>query len=226
MQKELDMILNTKSSIAEAVKTVRTNLAFSSIDKEIKKIMITSSISGEGKSFVAANLAVSYASLNKKVLLIDCDLRRGRQHEIFEVSNKNGLSDLLITNIERKFVEAIQTTSMPNLYLLPMGTLPPNPSELLESNKMRLVIEKLEKDYDYVIFDCPPIYGLNDALALVKYVDTTVIVCALKTTPMDVLEKTKKSLEFVNARIAGIIVNKVPSKGNNYYNSYYGVNND
>lgn len=221
MEKELDVILNSKSSVSEALKTVRTNLSFSNIDKETKKIMVTSSIPGEGKSFIAANLAASYANLGKDVLLVDCDLRRGRQHEIFEVSNKNGLSDLLITNIESKYDKVIQNTVLPNLFILTMGTIPPNPSELLESKKMEKVIEKIEDKYDYILFDCPPITGLNDALALVKYMDSVVIVCALKTTPIDLLDKTKKALLNVNAHIAGVIVNKTESSSNSYYSSYY-----
>ncbi len=221
MQKELDIIINSKSSVAEAIKTVRTNLSFSSVDRDTKKIMVTSSIPGEGKSFVAANLAASYESLGKLTLLIDCDLRKGRQHKIFEVSNKNGLSDLLITNIESKYDKVIEPTVLPNLFVLPMGTIPPNPSELLESRKMKKVIEKIEDDFDVIIFDCPPVYGLNDALAIVKYVDATVIVTTLKNTPIEILEKTKKTLQNVNAHIAGVIVNKVESTSNSYYGSYY-----
>ena len=220
MIEELELLRNPKSRVVEAVKTVRTNLEFSSADNKNKKIMLTSTAPGEGKSFVAACLAQSYAASGKKVLIIDCDLRRGRQYEIFGVSNNKGLSNVLISDLDGVKIQTIKT-KLPKVYLLPGGTIPPNPSELLESQKMRDVISMLENDYDVIIFDCPPVIGLSDALIVTKYVDTTVLVTAYKTTPTDLLKKSVKALEAVNARIAGVILNKVPSNGKGYYGSYY-----
>ena len=217
---ELDLLRNPKSRVAEAIKTVRTNLEFSSADDVNNKIMITSTAPGEGKSFIAASLAQSYAASGKKVLIIDCDLRRGRQYEIFGVSNNKGLSNVLVTDLDGTKIQTIKT-KLPKVYLLPGGTIPPNPSELLESQKMRDVISMLEADYDIIIFDCPPVIGLSDALIVTKYVDTTVIVTAYKSTPVDLLKKSVKALEAVNARIAGVIFNRVPTGGNGYYNKYY-----
>lgn len=220
MIEELELLRNPKSRVAEAVKTIRTNLEFSSADSENKKIMITSTAPGEGKSFIAACLAQSYAASGKKVLIIDCDLRRGRQYEIFGVSNNKGLSNVLISDLEGVKIQTIKT-KLPKVYLLPGGTIPPNPSELLESQKMADVVAMLEKDYDILLFDCPPVVGLSDPLIVTKYVDTTVLVTAYKSTPVDLLKKSVKALEAVNARIAGIIFNRVPTGGNGYYNKYY-----
>ena len=105
--------------------------------------------------------------------------------------------------------------------MLPSGTIPPNPSELLESKRMGKLIDILEKNYDIIIFDCPPVVGLSDALVVTKYVDSTVIVVSYKQTSEDMLKKTVKALEGVNARIAGVILNKVPATKNGYYNKYY-----
>lgn len=220
MIEELELLSNPKSRVAEAVKTIRTNLEFSSADEKNNKIMLTSTTPGEGKSFITACLAQSYAAAGKKVLIIDCDLRRGRQYEIFGVSNNKGLSNILISDLEGVKIETIKT-KLKGVYLLPGGTVPPNPSELLESKKMVDVIAMLEDDYDILLFDCPPVIGLSDPLIITKYVDTTVIVTAYKSTPTELLKKTVKALEAVNAKVAGVIFNKVPSAGNGYYSKYY-----
>ncbi len=160
MIKELELLSNPKSRVAEAVKTIRTNLEFSAVDEIQKKIMITSTSPAEGKSFVTASLAQSYAMSGKKVLIIDCDMRRGRQYEIFGVSNNRGLSNILISDLEGARIETIKT-KLKNVFLLPGGTIPPNPSELLESQKMTEVIHMLEDEYDVLLFDCPPVIGLS-----------------------------------------------------------------
>lgn len=221
MVEEIELLSNPKSRIAEAINTVRTNLEFSSIDEKSKKIMLTSSVPDEGKSFITACLAKSYASTGKKVLIVDCDLRRGRQYEIFGVSNSRGLSNLLISSLSGFKVETVKT-KIPNVYLLPSGTVPPNPSELLESKKMGELIKMIENDYDILLFDCPPVLGFSDSLIVTRYVDITMIVAAYKVTPSEMLKKTSKVLESVNAKVAGVIFNKVPSVRNGYYyNRYY-----
>ena len=220
MIEELELLRNPKSRIIEAVKTIRTNLDFSSADKENKKIMFTSTAPAEGKSFIVACLAQSYASSGKKVLIIDCDLRRGRQYEIFGVSNNKGLSNVLISDLEGVKLQTVKT-KLPKVYLLPGGTIPPNPSELLESQKMADIVRMLEQDYDILLFDCPPVIGLSDSLIVTKYVDSTVLVTAYKSTQADLLKKSVKALEAVNARIAGVILNRVPVQGIGYYGKYY-----
>ncbi len=220
-----ELIVNSypKSSVTEAIKTVRTNLKFSSVNEKIKTILITSSISGEGKSFISANLATAFANANEKILLIDCDLRRGRQHNIFGLNNSHhGLSNLLIDkNWETNIDKYLKKTEVDNLDLLVAGSTPPNPSVLLESDKMEKIINKLKDKYDTIIFDAPPVGGLNDALVMTRLADVVLIVARAKKTTEDLLENTKESLINVNANIAGVILNRVDNKSNKYYHNYY-----
>ena len=222
--KELIVSRYPKSSVAEAIKTVRTNLRFSSVNKKIKTILVTSSIAGEGKSFISANLATTFAASKEKVLLIDCDLRRGRQQELFGNGyfSSLGLSNLLIDdNWKRNLKKYIQSTEVSNLDIITVGSVPPNPTVLLESKKMEIVIEELRNKYDVIIFDAPPVGGLTDALILSRLADTVLIVAMAKKTTLELLENTKKALENVNAVIAGVILNRVEMKTSKYYKNYY-----
>ena len=222
--KELIVSRYPKSSVAEAIKTVRTNLRFSSVNKKIKTILVTSSIAGEGKSFISANLATTFATSKEKVLLIDCDLRRGRQQELFGNGyfSSLGLSNLLIDdNWKRNLKKYIQSTEVSNLDIITVGSVPPNPTVLLESKKMEIVIEELRNKYDVIIFDAPPVGGLKDALILSRLADTVLIVAMAKKTTLELLENTKKALENVNAVIAGVILNRVEMKTSKYYKNYY-----
>lgn len=222
MNSDLIVANNPKSSIAEAIKNIRTNLQFSSVDEQVKAILITSSISGEGKSFVASNLAVAFAQAGTKVLIVDCDMRRGRQHTIFHVENIVGLSNLLIDEVDKKFKKYIQKTRYENIFVLPMGVIPPNPSELLASEKNKQLCKILKENFDLVIYDGVPIGGLADSVIMADLVDKIVIVSAYKQTPMEVLQNTKKGLEKFEDKIAGVILNKFPSqKDHYYYGGYY-----
>ena len=222
--KEKDLIVHNdpKSPISEGLRTIRTNLQFSNVDKQMKKIMITSSMPGEGKSFTSANLATAFAQDGAKVIMIDCDMRKGRLHKIFEISNSKGLSNLLIDNIEKNYKKYIKKTNIENLSIIPSGMIPPNPSELLNSEANKKLISILEKEYDYVIFDCVPINGLPDSLIMANLVNKAIIVCAAGVTPTELLQKTKTSLENVDAEIAGIVINKTKGSYNKYYGHYYG----
>ena len=141
-----ELIVNTrpKSNISENIRTVRTNLEFASASKKLKTILISSSVSGEGKSFISSNLAVAFAQNDKKVLLIDADLRRGRVHNIFNLKNPKGLSNLLLEDDMREIKHYIAKSDIDNLYVLFRGTIPPNPSELLNSDKMHDIFEIAE----------------------------------------------------------------------------------
>ena len=218
---ELIVATNPKSSIAEAIKTIRTNLQFSSVDDKVKSILVTSSFSGEGKSFVTANLAVAFAQAGTKVLIVDCDLRRGRQHNIFHVENLEGLSNLLIDDVEKKYKHYIKKTRYENIYVLPMGIVPPNPSELLASDKHKQLVEILAKNYDLVIYDGVPVGGLTDSIIMADLVDKVVIVSAYKQTPIELLNNTKKNLEKFSDKIAGVVLNKYPATKDHYYSNYY-----
>ena len=214
-----------KSVVSESIKTLRTNLQFSSVDEDIKTILITSSIPGEGKSFISANLAISFAQTDKRVLIVDCDMRKGRQHRIFKLSNTKGLSNLLIDDMTN-YKDYINKTSIKNLYVMTRGTVPPNPSELLNSNKNSELIKILRSKFDIIIFDGVPCNGLPDSIIMSKLVDKVLIVSSESVTPRSVLESTKKQLKNVEAPVAGDVLNNVNRKNSKYgkYYGYYGDN--
>lgn len=221
MNNELIVANNPKSGVAEAIKTIRTNLLFSSIDEPVKSILMTSSMSGEGKSFVSANLAVAFAQAGVKVLIVDCDLRRGRQHKIFNIDNEQGLSNLLLDDVEKNYKKYIKKTRYENIYVLPMGIVPPNPSELLASAKNKQLVKLLKQKFDLVIYDGVPVGGLTDSIIMADLVDKIVIVSAYKVTPVEFLANTNKALEKFKDKIAGVILNKFPSSKDHYYSKYY-----
>ena len=226
-----DLIINAnpKSIFSEAIKTIRTNLAFQAIDKEMKVILLTSPMSGDGKSFITANLAVAYAQEDKKVLVVDCDLRKGRQHEIFEVMNvtSGGYSNLILNYKEdTKLDKYIVSTSNKNIDLLPTGPTPPNPVELLASESNQKLMKELRKHYDVILLDCPPVLGLSDTMIMTKYSDANLIVVSSRKTKVESLDKAKKVFEQAKANITGVIINRASVKDNSYYsyysNEYYG----
>lgn len=225
MNNKTDLIINInpKSMFSESIKSIRTNLQFSAIDKELKTILLTSPEAGNGKSFVSANLAVAYAQDGKKVLIIDCDLRRGRQHEIFNVMNQtNGGYSNLILNYkdEIKMSRYVVKTEVKNIDLIPTGPTPPNPIELLASKNNEEVIKELRKHYDIIILDCAPILGISDTQVMLKHADANVVVVSSGETPIELLERVKKVFETANSKIDGVIINKASVKGSSYY-SYY-----
>ena len=221
MNNELIVANNPKSGVAEAIKTIRTNLLFSSIDEPVKSILMTSSMSGEGKSFISANLAVAFAQTGVKVLIVDCDLRRGRQHKIFNIDNEQGLSNLLLDDVDKNYKKYIKKTGYENIYVLPMGIVPPNPSELLASAKNKQLAKTLKQKFDLVIYDGVPVGGLTDSVIMADLVDKIVIVSAYKVTPVEFLANTNKALEKFKDKIAGVILNKFPSSKDHYYSKYY-----
>lgn len=225
MNNKTDLIINInpKSMFSESIKSIRTNLQFSAIDKELKTILLTSPEAGNGKSFVSANLAVAYAQDGKKVLIIDCDLRRGRQHEIFNVMNQtNGGYSNLILNYkdEIKMSRYVVKTEVKNIDLIPTGPTPPNPIELLASKNNEEVIKELRKHYDIIILDCAPILGISDTQVMLKHADANVVVVSSGETAIELLERAKKVFETANSKIDGVIINKASVKGSSYY-SYY-----
>lgn len=222
--KEIVVKDNPKSAIAESIKNVKTNLRFSGINKKLQTILITSSFHGEGKSFISANLAATYVNTNDKVLLIDCDMRKGRQREIFEIKDRYrlGLSNLLIDSKWRSNLDYyIYSSEIKNLDVLTAGSIPPNPNILLESLKIEKVMEELRKRYEIIILDAPPVGGLADALILSRLADVVLIVARADKTTKELLESTKVALQNVNANIAGVIFNGSTRKFDKYYSKYY-----
>ena len=209
-----------KSIVSESIKSLRTNLQFSNVDKGFKTILVTSANAAEGKSFVSSNLAISFAQANKKVLLIDCDLRKGRLHKLFNLPNLNGFSTLLTDELEN-YKKYIRKTHIKNLSIIPRGVYPPNPSELLGSQKCKDLIVALKGKYDIIIFDGAPCNGVTDSVIMSTNVDETLIVARDARTPKKTLDVTKDSLQKVNAHITGIVLNGVNRKIAKYY-SYYG----
>ncbi len=219
IKEEIVVEKHPKALVSESIKTLRTNLQFSSVDNELRTILVTSSMPGEGKSYISANLAVSFTQLGKKVLLVDSDMRKGRQHRIFRVPNTKGLSNLLIDDI-KVINNYIMKTKIDGLSIITRGTLPPNPSELLNSKKNKLLIKLLKERFDIIIFDGAPCNGLTDSIIMSTLVDQVLIVTSEGHTPKEMLETSRKALENVNANVAGIIINKINRKGS-YYGRYY-----
>lgn len=224
---ELAVVEKKNSTFAEEIKKIRTNLKFSSLGKEIKVICVTSSLPGEGKSMVSGNLAAAFAQADEKVLIIDCDLRKGRQRHLFHIPSSKGygLSNLIINkNWKEEYKKYIKDTKIENLSLIPTGPYPPNPSELLANENFVNLLEVLKKEYSVIILDCPPVSGLNDALVVSTYADTTIIVVKHKKTQMHMLEETKKQLESVGSKIGGVVINNMEfgkSKSSYYYYGGY-----
>ena len=217
---ELIVEKSPKAIVSENVKSLRTNLQFTAIDKHIKTILVTSSNASEGKSFVVANLAISFAQADKKVLIVDCDLRKGRTHKLFGIANTAGLSNLLTSDL-RSFVKYIRPTKIDKLDIITCGTYPPNPSELLASRKNKSLIQILRDYYDVIIFDGAPVGGLADSVILSSFMDETLIVVKDSNTTKNELLATKDALDKVGANIAGIVFNMVNKKASKYYNYYY-----
>lgn len=221
MKEELVIHNKPKSNISEDIRTIRTNLMFTSADEESKVILITSSIPGEGKSFISSNLATAFAQTGESTLLIDCDLRLGRVHKIFGLSNSKGLSNLLVGQNVVDCAEYIKKTTIPNLYVIPRGTVPPNPSELLNSTNTKKIISFLRENFDRIIFDGVPINGLPDSLIMASLVDRVVLVTSVGYTKIDELNDAKKALEKIDANIAGVVVNRATQTKRGKYSNYY-----
>ena len=220
--------VNPKSPASEAYRVLRTNIQFSSADTEIKLLMVTSAGPGEGKSTTVSNLAVTYAQADEKVLIIDADLRKPTMHRTFHVSNRKGLSNIL-TN-QAKYSEAISSSEIPNLDLITSGPIPPNPAELLSSKRMRDLLEELKKHYSKIIIDTPPILALTDAQIISTLCDGVILVLDSGKVKKEIALRAKESLEKVNAKILGVVLNNVSAKDNDgyyyYYYQYYGKTED
>ena len=226
MNKELITNEDPKSPISEVFKSLRTNIQFMADSKGLKTVLVTSSMPGEGKSWVSSNLAVAFAQEGKKILLVDSDMRKGRVHKILGVEKKPGLSNYLsgISELEEgknNIISYIKITEIKNLCVLPAGEVPPNPSELLVSQKATNLIKELGNIFDLVIFDGTPCLLVTDAIILARQIDTTVIVTAYNNTKLNDVDKIKKSIENVGGKVAGIVINRIPIPAKEYRHQYY-----
>ena len=217
---------NTKTYITESINTIRTNILYMNSTKNAKTILITSCMPREGKSWISTNIAVSFAETNKKVLLVDADMRKGRINKIFKVDNRAGLSNYLFnmnSDVEKDVYlakEYIKETKIPNLHILTNGTIPPNPSELLASSNMKELLAILKSIYDIIIIDAPPCKLVSDSIVLSTIVDSSVIVTNSGNTKISDLKEIKKSINIVGGKIIGAIVNKAKIKGKKYSKKY------
>lgn len=215
--------VEANSSIAESYRQLRTSLLLSSAGHAPRTILFTSSQPAEGKTTTSVNTAISLAQTGSAVLIIDADLRRPRVHKIFGLKNNAGLSNFLTS--EEDLASLIQV-AMPNLYVLPVGPLPPNPAELLGSPRMKQVIETLAANFDYVIVDSPPVSSFADSLILSSMVEGVIIVVKGGSTPREMAQRAKAHLQSVGARILGVVVNQIKLQPHDYYyySSHYNQN--
>ncbi|ODA40169.1 CpsD/CapB family tyrosine-protein kinase [Desulfosporosinus sp. BG] len=209
----------SKSPISEAYRTLRTNVQFTSVDSETKKIMITSSGPREGKSSTVANLAVSMAQAGKSVLVVDADLRNPTQHKLFGLDNGQGLSVALVQ--DQDYRQYIQETAVPGVMVITGGPIPPNPAELVGSKRMKRLIEEFSLQFDMVLIDTPPIIAVTDAAIIAQEVDGVILVLAAGEVNKDFAQRAKEQLDKVGAKILGAVLNKVDMKTSEYYYYYY-----
>lgn len=245
MNKELIVDNDPKSPISEVFRTLRTNIQFMNGKDKLNSILVTSTMPGEGKTWVAANLAVTFAQAGKFVVLIDSDMRKGRLHNVFEVEQTLGLSNYLsgvedcidsdkipvINRIKENNLENdmdvtslakyLKKPGIDNLYILPAGMVPPNPSELLGTDKMVTLLNLLKRFCDIIIIDGTPCKLVTDSLILTRLVDSTVVVTADKKTKKEDLTQIVNNIKNVGGKIAGIVVNKTKAPTHKYKDTYY-----
>ena len=209
------------SRLAESYRSIRTALLLSSADNPVKTVAVTSAMPGEGKTVSVANLAVTLAQSGKTVVVVDADLRRPRQHRLFKVKNTYGLTTYLTDSVEIK--DVVKSTEIPNLFLINAGPVPPNPAELLGSDRMARFIRMMADESDYVLFDLPPMLEISDALVLGAKVDGLVLVVHGDKTSREALRKAREKLDMLKVRTLGVIINNVtvPHHGAYYYKDYY-----
>ncbi|MDY3959727.1 CpsD/CapB family tyrosine-protein kinase [Romboutsia timonensis] len=212
-------LIESNNPISESYKSIRTNIEFSNLDNNIKVIMATSAQPNEGKSTFLSNLAISFSNLeNKKILLLDCDLRKPSIYKIFNISNAHGLTDILVKNESIK--ECINKKH--GLDIITAGTIAHNPSEILASRKMKKFLESIRENYDYIFIDTPPILMFTDAEILSKISDGTILVIGCGEVDRNNVKLSKDKLDNLNVNIIGAVINKVEINNNSY--DYYEQN--
>ena len=226
MKKELIAHKDPKSPVSEIFRTLRTNIQFMNSNKKLKTLLVTSTYPGEGKSWVSSNLAVAFAQAGKRVILIDADMRKGRIYNIFGVLPRPGLSNYL-SGVNENSQEAnnlinyLRETEVPNLFVMPAGNIPPNPSELLITPQMVELLEELKEECDLIIIDGTPSKLVTDAVILSRIVDSTIVVTAHNQTKKDDLQKVIRDIKNVGGNIAGVVYNKIPVSAKKYNETYY-----
>ena len=227
MRKEIITQSDPKSPISEVFRALRTNIQFMNKAADCQTILITSTVQAEGKSWTSANLATTFAQSGSKTLIIDADMRKPRQHKIFQMNNVPGLSNYLseINDLGRRQkidgMNCVKPTEVENLYLLPSGNIPPNPSELLLSNKTEKLIKEASKNFDVILFDGAPCLLVTDSTIISSMVQSTILVTSYKYTKIDDLKEAKKRIKRVGGKIAGVVLNRVEISNKKYEEKYY-----
>lgn len=210
-------IVDPRSPVSEAYRTLRTNLSFYSVDNPLKTVVVTSPAPGEGKSTTIANLAVTIAQSGRRTILVDCDLRRPCLHDIFSLNSEPGFTNLVLSdNMEIP----LQPTGVDNLWLLACGMKPPNPADLLGAQKVDQIIARLQEEADMVLFDAPPVIAVTDAAVLGGKVDGVLLVIQAGKTKRDHAERAKETLEKARVRIIGATLTNAPKDST--MSGYYG----
>jgi len=217
----LAALLYPRSSIAEAYRALRTNIEFASVDAPIRTLLVTSSVPGEGKTTTASNLAIVFAQAGRRVLLVDADLRKPGVHEIFDLPNTHGLTTLL-RDEQMGLGSIAQSTEQDNLRVLTTGPLPPNPAELLGSQRMRATLRRLKEGHDLIILDSPPLEAVTDAAILSSYIDGTLFVIDAGRSRRGTVRQGREALAKSGANVVGAVLNRVPAGAHSDYASYYG----
>ena len=225
----IDMSPSLKFKVEEAYKSIRANIMFSIMKKGCKRVVVTSSVAGEGKTTTTINLAITFAQAGQRVLLIDADLRKPKIHQYFSVPNSPGLTDYLgstVSGVRKDRVDlftVVHPTEFENLSVICSGTIPPNPAELLGSEPMIDFLEDISRDFDYIIIDTPPINIVSDALPLIRESDGVVLVVRYNSSTHPEVERVIASLEFIDAKILGFVLNFVETRaGGKYKYGNYG----
>ncbi len=209
-------LTDPRSPVSEAYRALRTNLSFYSLDTPIRSLVVTSPMAGEGKSTTIANLAVTMAQSGRRTILVDCDLRRPSLHTLFDLQAQPGLTDMVLDGSDAP----LQKTAVDNLLLLSSGSKPPNPADLLGTQKVDAVIEKLIAQADIVLFDAPPVIAVTDAAVLGAKVDGVLLVINAGKTRRDHAERAKETLEKAKVRIVGATLTNAPRDSS--VGAYYG----
>ena len=206
-----------KSIDAEAYRSLRSNIEYSSFDNEYRVIVVTSSVPGEGKSTTSGNLAIALAQSGNSVLLVDCDMRKPSIHKKFKISNAAGTAELLL---RKKFFEEVANKYNENLTIITAGKIPPNPSEMLASRAMTAFIEEMKNEFKYIILDTPPLQAVTDAQVLSTKADGVLLVVRAGSTKREMVLNSVDLIKKVQGKVIGTVLNGVENKKNNYY--YYG----
>jgi capsular exopolysaccharide synthesis family protein len=218
-RKTLIAMLDPKSPISEQYRTIRTNVQFSTVDEEVKTLMVTSAGPGDGKSTTAANLAVVFAQQGKKVLLVDSDMRKPTAHYTFNMSNVYGLTSVLTKQIT--LINAVEESQENNLFILTSGPIPPNPAELLSSKAMEQFFHDAEDFFDLIVFDTPPLLAVTDAQILANRCEGSILVISSGKTENEQAVKAKEMLDAAQSKLLGVVLNNKKIENSNYY-YYYG----